>query len=79
MNTSDKANGAQRIKSDPVFDVLMNEIKQEQINVFMLQGSNALEREQAHNMVVAIELILNKFDSAIAAQKMELKQDSKKK
>ena len=73
MNVSDKANGIKRIQADPIFDVLFDEIKQEQINVFMSPASSSEERETAHNMVVAIGLILSKMDAMIAAEKMQNK------
>lgn len=77
MRTKDLAAGVNRIKSDPVFDVLIEEIKQEQINVFMSAGSTAEAIENAHNMVVALELILSKFDAVLAADKLEDIRNSK--
>lgn len=77
ISTRDKAAGIKRIQADPVFDIIINEIRQDQIDVFTSRASSSEQIEAAHNLIVAIDVILGKFNAVLAAERLEDKRNNK--
>lgn len=64
-----KADDARRLKSDTAFTSFLQEVRDDQVRVFMTSGASDVEaREEAHGIVRALEQIEMKLDAAMTAE-----------
>lgn len=71
MDIKQRAARARALLADDNFKTVMNELKQEQINVFLNSGSSDSEsREEAHSIVSALGKIEARLQSAITDEKV---------
>jgi hypothetical protein len=64
-----KADEARRLKNDSAFSAFLQEVRDDQVTVFMTSGASDVEaREEAHGIVRALEQIEMKLDAAITAE-----------
>ena len=64
-----KADEARRLKGDTAFSTFLQEVREDQVMVFMTSGASDVEvREEAHGIVRALEQIEIKLDAAITAE-----------
>lgn len=66
MNNKDKANALKRLTEDDTFNMLIQDVKERQVQVFLNPNSNGAERDEAHHVVVAINKIVDYIDAVIA-------------
>ena len=74
MEITVRSSRAKALLNDPTYNDTVEEIKAEQINVFLNQGSSAEEREAAHNVVCALAKIEARLQSYITDEKLLTKQ-----
>lgn len=71
MDIKQRAARARSLLADENFKTVMDELKQEQINVFLNSGSSDSEsREEAHSIVSALSKIEARLQSAITDEKV---------
>ena len=67
MNKKDRANAYKRLLNDDTFKLVLDEVKGEQVEVFLNPNSEREERDEAHYLVVALQTIVNYMDGVIAS------------
>jgi len=67
MNKKDKANAFKRLLNDDTFQLVLDEVKGEQVEVFLNPNSSGEERDQAHYLVVALKSVVDYMDGVIAS------------
>jgi alpha-glucuronidase len=71
LDIKQRAARARALLADDNFKTVMDELKQEQINVFLNSGSTDSEiREEAHSIVSALSKIEGRLQSAITDEKI---------
>jgi len=71
LDIKQRAARARALLADDNFKTVMDELKQEQINVFLNSGSSDSEsREEAHSIVGALGKIEARLQSAITDEKV---------
>lgn len=64
-----KADEARRLRNDTAFSTFVQEVRDDQVRVFMTSGASDVEaREEAHGIVRALEQIEMKLDAAMTAE-----------
>mgnify|MGYP005620253761 FL=1 len=64
-----KADDARRLKNDTAFTSFLQEVRDDQVRVFMTSGASDVEaREEAYGIVRALEQIEMKLDAAMTAE-----------
>ena len=64
-----KADEARRLRHDTAFSNFLQEVRDDQVRVFMTSGASDVEaREEAHGIVRALEQIEMKLDAASTAE-----------
>ena len=67
MNKKDKANAFKRLLNDDTFKLVLEEVKGEQVKVFLDPNSDGAERENAHQITVSLTKIVDYMDGVIAS------------
>jgi len=76
MNKKDKANAFKRLLNDDTFKLVLDEVKGEQVEVFLNPNSEREERDEAHYLVVALQTIVNYMDGVIASDIIDDKKNN---
>ena len=76
MNKKDRANAYKRLLNDDTFKLVLDEVKGEQVEVFLNPNSEREERDEAHYLVVALQTIVNYMDGVIASDIIDDKQNN---
>ena len=64
-----KADEARRLRNDTAFSNFVQEVRDDQVRVFMTREASDVEaREEAHGIVRALEQIEMKLDAAMTAE-----------
>ena len=67
MNNKDKAAAYKRLLEDDTFKLVLDEVRDGQVGVFLNPNSIAEDREKAHNVVIALNSIIDYIDGVIAS------------
>jgi len=67
VNKKDRANAYKRLLNDDTFKLVLDEVKGEQVEVFLNPNSEREERDEAHYLVVALQTIVNYMEGVIAS------------
>lgn len=65
-----RSNRAKALLSDPTYQELVEELRKEQISVFLNSGSNPEGREEAHNICCALAKIEARLQSYVTDEKL---------
>ena len=76
MNKKDRANTYKRLLNDDTFKLVLDEVKGEQVEVFLNPNSEREERDEAHYLVVALQTIVNYMDGVIASDIIDDKKNT---
>jgi len=76
MNKKDRANAYKRLLNDDTFKLVLDEVKGEQVEVFLNPNSEREERDEAHYLVVALQTIVNYMDGVIASDIIDDKKNN---
>ena len=76
MNKKDKANAYKRLLNDDTFKLVLEEVTEEQVRVFLNPNSEREERDEAHYLVVALQTIVNYMDGVIASDIIDDKKNN---
>jgi len=76
MNKKDRANAYKRLLNDDTFKLVLDEVKGEQVEVFLNPNSEREERDEAHYLVVALQTIVNYMDGVIASDIIDDKKNT---
>lgn len=78
MNIKDRASKVRQLRNSEAYTDIVDEIRQEQVNVFLNPSSSIEDREVAHNMVCALEKIERRFDGVLTEEALFDKRQNKK-
>ena len=67
MNKKDKANAYKRLLADDTFKLVLDEVREGQVGIFLNPNSDGEEREKAHNIVIALQSVIDYMDGVIAS------------
>jgi len=76
VNKKDRANAYKRLLNDDTFKLVLDEVKGEQVEVFLNPNSEREERDEAHYLVVALQTIVNYMDGVIASDIIDDKKNT---
>lgn len=76
MNKKDRANAYKRLLNDDTFKLVLDEVKGEQVEVFLNPNSEREERDEAHYLVVALQTIVNYMEGVIASDIIDDKKNT---
>lgn len=76
MNKKDRANAYKRLLNDDTFKLVLDEVKGEQVEVFLNPNSEREERDEAHYLVVALQTIVNYMEGVIASDIIDDKKNN---
>jgi len=77
MNKKDKANAYKRLLNDDTFKLVLEEVTEEQVRVFLNPNSDGEERDDAHYVVVALKRVVDYMDGVIASDIIDDKKKNK--
>jgi dihydroxyacetone kinase DhaKLM complex PTS-EIIA-like component DhaM len=78
LNLKDRASGVRRLQDDEVFNFILDEIRGEQVRVFMDTGSSQDDREAAHDLIRALQKIEDQFQTILLDEAIFDKQQEKR-
>jgi len=76
MNKKDRANAYKRLLNDDTFKLVLDEVKGEQVEVFLNPNSDGEERDDAHYVVVALKRVVDYMDGVIASDIIDDKKNT---
>jgi predicted AlkP superfamily phosphohydrolase/phosphomutase len=68
LSIKDKAAAVRRLINDEIVQEVLQEIREEQVNVFLSTATFPEDRESAHDIIVALNKIEDKFQGILAAE-----------
>lgn len=74
MDITVRSSRAKALLNDPTYGDTVEELKAEQVGIFLNQGSTAEERESAHEVIRALAKIEARLNSFITDEKLLKKQ-----
>ena len=74
MEITVRSSRAKALLNDPTYSETVEELRAEQVSVFLNQGYSAEEREAAHNVICALAKIEARLQSYITDEKFLNKQ-----
>ena len=78
MSIKDRAAAVRRLINDEVVQSVLQEIRDEQVNVFLSTATFSEDRELAHDIIVALNKIEDKFQGILAAEAIHDKREEKR-
>ena len=74
MDITVRSSRAKALLNDPTYNDTVEELKAEQVGIFLNQGSTVEERESAHEVIRALAKIEARLNSYITDEKLLKKQ-----
>ena len=74
MDITVRSSRAKALLNDPTYQDTVEEIRAEQVTIFLNQGSTAEEREAAHDVIRALAKIEARLNSYVTDEKLLKKQ-----
>jgi hypothetical protein len=78
LSIKDRAAAVRRLINDEIVQEVLQEIREEQVNVFLSTATFPEDRESAHDIIVALNKIEDKFQGILAAEAIHDKREEKR-
>lgn len=75
MSISERAEAAKRLMNDEAFTLIMREVRERQIGVFVRPSSSTDDREAAHGIICGLEAINDHIRRLISDQEVAEKRE----